>query len=161
MRSTNEPARVMNHSIEVSQEAVVGGLPSAVRADTMSTMSDGRKYLVNTQKAVSETIDGETIIIHLETGSYYSLNPSGTALWNAILGGRLVPAGNEAIDAFMERLVNEELVIQEPSVTDGAVEDASSFPNPEIEKYEDMQEMLLADPIHDVDTAGWPKLKEE
>jgi hypothetical protein len=26
-----------------------------------------------------------------------------------------------------------------------------------LNKYSDMQELLLLDPIHDVDDAGWPK----
>jgi hypothetical protein len=30
---------------------------------------------------------------------------------------------------------------------------------PTIQRYEDMQAMLLADPIHDVDQSGWPTLK--
>jgi hypothetical protein len=32
-----------------------------------------------------------------------------------------------------------------------------SFNLPLLHKYSDMQELLLLDPIHDVDDAGWPK----
>jgi hypothetical protein len=32
-----------------------------------------------------------------------------------------------------------------------------SFNPPLLHKYSDMQELLLLDPIHDVDEAGWPK----
>jgi hypothetical protein len=32
-----------------------------------------------------------------------------------------------------------------------------SFNPPLLNKYSDMQELLLLDPIHDVDEAGWPK----
>ena len=32
-----------------------------------------------------------------------------------------------------------------------------SFNPPSLNKYSDMQELLLLDPIHDVDEAGWPK----
>lgn len=31
------------------------------------------------------------------------------------------------------------------------------FNPPSLNKYSDMQELLLLDPIHDVDDAGWPK----
>jgi hypothetical protein len=31
------------------------------------------------------------------------------------------------------------------------------FNPPSLHKYSDMQELLLLDPIHDVDDAGWPK----
>jgi hypothetical protein len=30
---------------------------------------------------------------------------------------------------------------------------------PVLEKYTDMQELLLLDPIHDVEEAGWPKAR--
>ena len=29
-----------------------------------------------------------------------------------------------------------------------------------MEKYDDMQELLLLDPIHEVDEAGWPVKKD-
>ena len=36
-----------------------------------------------------------------------------------------------------------------------------SFNAPALQKYSDMQELLLLDPIHDVDEAGWPKPNPE
>ena len=39
---------------------------------------------VNTGQVMSETIDGETIIIHLGTGSYYSLQQAGADIWSAV-----------------------------------------------------------------------------
>jgi hypothetical protein len=30
-----------------------------------------------------------------------------------------------------------------------------------LERYTDMQELLLLDPIHDVDQTGWPRRKGE
>lgn len=39
-----------------------------------------------------------------------------------------------------------------PSDDDGAAE----FPAPRLERYTDMQDLLLLDPIHDVDERGWP-----
>ena len=126
-------------------------------------MSQAKKYLINSQRAISETIDGETIIIHLETGSYYSMNPDATALWSALISGSLIPASEKNIADFMKKLADEGLVVEVPesSGASESVANASLFPNPKIEKYEDMQEMLLADPIHDVETAGWPNLKKE
>jgi hypothetical protein len=124
-------------------------------------MSESKKYFINSHKAISETIDGETIIINLETGSYYSMNPAGTALWNAIVKAASIPVGEPAIAGFMQNLLDEGLVLESDSSSDEIVEDVSMFLDPRIEKYEDMQEMLLADPIHDVETAGWPNLKKE
>ncbi len=36
-----------------------------------------------------------------------------------------------------------------------------SFCLPIIEKYTDLEELLLLDPIHEVDESGWPKQKSE
>jgi hypothetical protein len=31
-----------------------------------------------------------------------------------------------------------------------------SFTHPQLQKYTDMQELLLLDPIHEVEESGWP-----
>ena len=120
-----------------------------------------KKYLINSQKAISETIDKETIIINLETGSYYSMNHAGTEIWNTITRGAPIPVGEKSIMDFMETLKTEGLVFEGDVVPGEFSGDMSVLSNPTIEKFEDMQEMLLADPIHDVESAGWPNLKQD
>src|SRR5690349_12942028 len=41
-------------------------------------------YAINESKAISETLEGETIIVNLENGTYYSVNETGSILWNLI-----------------------------------------------------------------------------
>ena len=41
-------------------------------------------FRVNHPQVVCETIDGEVVIVNLETGSYYSLLNTGAAVWNGI-----------------------------------------------------------------------------
>lgn len=123
-------------------------------------MNQAKTYTINTSKAISETLDGETIIINLETGSYYSMNPAGTALWSAIASGKTIPTDNPIIANFLTMLATDGL-ITETEAQNNELADTTVFANPNIEKYTDMQEMLLADPIHDVETAGWPNLKKE
>ena len=36
-----------------------------------------------------------------------------------------------------------------------------SFEAPILHKYTDMQDLLLLDPIHEVDEAGWPSVKPD
>ncbi len=123
-------------------------------------MNSASTYRINHKKAISETLDGETIIINLETGTYYSMNPSGTALWNAIAAGQAIPVDDPTILNFIEFLKSDGL-IEESAIAGTTVADTAQFVNPHAEKYTDMQEMLLADPIHDVDDAGWPNLKKD
>ena len=116
------------------------------------------------------------IIIHLLVGSYYSLTGTGADIWASIANGRgraetLAVLEQrydadatllaDAVDDLVERLAEEELL--EPAV-DGAPAPPSSGPNgqripfvgPELEKYTDMQDFLLVDPIHEADATGWP-----
>ena len=46
-----------------------------------------------------------------------------------------------------------------PSAIENAVAVKQPFEAPILNKYNDMQELLLLDPIHDVDEAGWPNTK--
>jgi len=41
-------------------------------------------FEVNEPMVISETIDGETVIINLIKGSYYHLKHSGAAIWSGI-----------------------------------------------------------------------------
>lgn len=42
------------------------------------------KYVVNSDAAAWRIVDGEAVIINLETTHYYSLNESGTFVWNLL-----------------------------------------------------------------------------
>jgi hypothetical protein len=125
---------------------------------------------------VHETIDGETILIHMGTGTYYSVEGAGSDIWNLAAAGHpkqeiverlaerygadrdLVTQGVEALTA---ELIDEELLISSPNGAREPVElaalDGGEFAAPVLAKYTDMQEFMLVDPLHDVDlAAGWP-----
>jgi hypothetical protein len=134
-------------------------------------------YIINTARAISETIDSETIIINLDTGNYYSMNESATLMWQQLSTAQTVDslvsyylgmfdASKDmvqiAIKETIDSLVQEQLIIETTDMVTAPQSTTTSkkvFVAPKIEKYDDMQEMLLADPIHDVDESGWPKLK--
>jgi hypothetical protein len=137
-------------------------------------------YGTNPQ-VIHETIEGETIIIDLASGTYYSLQGSGPEIWNLVAAGepataivdRLTHADGAprdvvepAVDAFLGELQRERLVAPiEPSAAatrEAVVElsrngHGSAFSPPKLEKYTDMQDIILLDPVHQVDDArGWP-----
>lgn len=147
-------------------------------------MSDSNKetyYVVNRSKVLSEELDGETIIINLETGNYYSMNKAGSALWGLLqdrrsyrtilthLSARADAEAGEfktSLDDALSLLKRDGLVLE--SESGNTAEPAPNGPDEggtletvSITKYEDMQEMLLADPIHDVDKTGWPGVKPD
>jgi hypothetical protein len=77
----------------------------------------------------------------------------------------------EAVNHLIKQLVEEKIIICETSddgsESDRAVQEKtaesakkSSFEFPVLQKYTDMEDMLLLDPIHDVDETGWPNLQK-
>lgn len=119
-----------------------------------------KTYEINPLRAISETLDNETIVINLENGSYYSMNRAGSAVWNALLEGVPLPMTNPSVIDFLSLLEKEGLITATDG-TAGAGEELIIDEAPSFERYDDMQQMLLADPIHDVDTMGWPKMKDQ
>ncbi len=140
-----------------------------------------QRFRINTPTVTHETIDGEAVIINLDSGNYYSLIESGSFIWSII--GRGASAnevqdlvqqtyqGNAAdidrgVQELLAQLQQENLIV--PIDGAPAVELANALPSnnghekplfnaPSLNKFSDMQELLLLDPIHDVDEAGWPK----
>ena len=134
------------------------------------------RFRANSPYVISETIQGETIIIHLTTGTYYSLQGSGAEVWDAIAGGasaaeiaadlsaRYGVASAEAepmVVSLLDDLQAEELVVASDATareTDPITEPAvGPFVAPTLSKYTDMQDLVLLDPVHEVGDAGWPE----
>lgn len=137
------------------------------------------RYRINTPNVVSDVIDGEVVIVNLESGSYYSLRKVGASLWKLIEAGASIDeaasvlaaasGGSEsdvvaAVAPVVDDLLSEGLVVIATELDSvGAlpsVEHTGGFEAPRLERYDEMQEMLLYDPIHDVDETGWPNLPE-
>ena len=141
-------------------------------------MNQGDRYRINSPSIVNETIDGEAVMINLDTGSYYSADKVGAVIWAWIDEGRSVgeilsllcerydgaPADIEpAALAFIQKLSSESLIVRTDAPTQAPTPPATErmpFAAPTLERYDDMKDLLLADPIHDVDTKGWPHRPE-
>jgi hypothetical protein len=157
-------------------------------------MQDGQ-LRINAPQVVHETIDGETILIHLGTGVYYSLEGTGAVIWELLAGGASTgeivahalvryDADGEvlraAVGSLIGELTAEGLIVLLPPGAEApgpagdasaagdsapAAENATSAPRvpfsaPTLNRYTDMQQFMLVDPIHDVEEqAGWPHVK--
>lgn len=141
------------------------------------------RYLVNTAQVINEVIDGEAIMINLATGTYYSLDRVGGDVWALLeaatppdqivaeLGRRYNGAEQkirQGVDDLLTRLCEENLVIPchaaEPVGTASlspAPTTRPPFELPRLEKFTDMQDLILLDPVHEVDSRGWPHLPNE
>jgi hypothetical protein len=103
--------------------------------------------------AVSDTIGHDTIVINIKSGAYYALTESGAKTWADVQNGEVSPEGLVAVSVFVkEGLLEFDGAL--PELGESSVSSSDLF-----EKYTDMESLLLADPIHEVDEQGWPKLK--
>ena len=141
------------------------------------------RYTVDRNKVVYETIEGEAILIHLETGFYYSLDGSGSEIWDLAAGGRTrdeitaglrqrydAPPGavEDGVASLVGRLLEEGLIVESEGSDNGSAPLSTSddlgdgsgrteFVEPVLHRYTDMADFMLVDPIHEVGEAGWPQ----
>ena len=138
------------------------------------------RFRVASPDVMHEAIDGEVIVINLVSGNYYSLRGSGADVWALIhepasraevveaLASRYDSAQSDldqAVSSFVDELREEGLVAD---VADDAplradalallTEDGQkqAFQAPKLEKYTDLQDLVLLDPVHQVTETGWP-----
>jgi len=128
-------------------------------------------YEVCGPSVVGEVIDGEAIIMDLRSGAYYSTDGVGGAIWKAIEDGAshrqlmgFARAGSEdEVAGFIEELLTRGLIRMAPAASaEPAVEDfGAAYRRPVLAVHEDMQDLIMLDPIHDVNEMGWPTRKVE
>jgi hypothetical protein len=145
------------------------------------------RYKPAGQDVVSEEIDGEVIIVNLNNGNYYSLAQSAAVIWAAIqehatlqeMQNRLylrysgeTSAINHSLDELINALEAEQLIVREAASEPGPETTASAteaeqpdhkevFLPPIFERFTDMEDLLLLDPVHETeDDKGWPHAKE-
>lgn len=128
-------------------------------------------YRINDPDVVSEEFDGEFLVLDLAKGTYFSFHESGNLVWRALLSGHspaaisdaLDDAGNkhkQGADQLIQRILDLGLVRAEASAAaDGKLltEVATIDSEPALSAFDDLADLILADPIHDVDAeTGWP-----
>src|SRR5271166_3731899 len=126
-----------------------------------------RSYSLNDPPNISEMIDGEVMIINLESGSYFSVTGAGAAIWPQLIAGSdldslatileaafdvtAAVAGYE-LSGFVDRLVGEGILRQRdpagaPSATAiGPHGQTRSYQGFGLERFDDMRGLLVVDP---------------
>jgi hypothetical protein len=136
------------------------------------------RYRINAPQVISETVGDETMIVNLSTGHYFNLRDAGIDVWARITQGssvsetvadleRRYDAPTEEMAAAVRGLVAEleqeglivprgDEEVEETAVPDAADGERRPFTMPALAKFTDMQDIILLDPVHEVDTRGWP-----
>lgn len=137
-------------------------------------------YRINAPRVVHEFLDGEVIAIDFETGSYYSLRGVAAGIWCQLAKGsneqQLVDSlvtrfelDNDTVTrevtTFLRELIENALLLEVEEGVEGfdiTVEFSglTRYSPPQLNKFSDMEQLLLLDPIHEVDeVVGWPLKK--
>lgn len=145
-------------------------------------MSQNQQFQVNASHVVYEVFNDEILAINLDKGTYYSLRGSGSQIWSMMLAGATSATITKAfsgahgadpteveneVERFLAQLVDHELIAPStaprPEVTGPALpaSGGQAFQPPLVEIFTDMQDLLLLDPVHEADDAGWPVKKQE
>ena len=104
---------------------------------------------------ISDTIDDLVIVIHINSGAYYSLTKTSSVIWAKIEANE---NEFEAIEMkYIKGFVDEKILIVQESLDTIVPIEFSELAT----KYTDMEELFLGDPIHGVDEQGWPAIKLE
>lgn len=126
---------------------------------------------INEPDVVFQAFDDEVVLINLVVGKYYSTSKVGADVLGMAAAGASLPKIQELLEGrwdvvldvsgFLLQLVTEGLLV--PSMTPDT--STEKFPprdpkllwvEPKLDTHDDMQALLLLDPIHDVSEQGWP-----
>jgi hypothetical protein len=136
------------------------------------------QYRSNGPRFVDESVDGEALIMDMVTGTYYTCLGPATIAWDALKRGvepgdvaSMIATMYEAdaaaverdLDAFVAELVQEEMLVARDGAPASAPVEPPPAPAPagpyapmRIERYTDLADLILLDPVQDVSGAGWP-----
>ena len=142
----------------------------------------GARFRLNQPPVVAEAIDGEVMIINLDSGAYYSVSGAGALVWKRLVEGETTAAlvadalsrfdvdgatlaGD--VDRFVADLVTEGVLVPIDDASDAQREQRTdsrgaarlpkaTYDGLRFERYDDMRALLVVDPVHEVGEFGWP-----
>lgn len=137
-------------------------------------------YKLNDEKMFFDMSEDQAIVIDSTSGTYYAMNMLASFTFDFLAKGADIQALTDALqklpgcpddiqtrlESYVARLLASEILITDDTTSfDGAIEAAPLWfmegTDFSLESYEDMADLILADPVHDVDVEfGWPVLKE-
>jgi hypothetical protein len=140
-------------------------------------MDQNLRLEINGPHVVAQVIEGEVVAINMDSGCYFSMRDSASDIWSLVSEGWTMDETVAALGhrylgepgviyaeafRFVQELLDEQLLRPGTAAAPGPVEsDASSHTlkallPPVLERFTDMEDLLLLDPVHDVGGEGWP-----
>ena len=139
-------------------------------------MENLRRYNIYDNNIISDVFGEEVVLVNLESGVYYSLRYSAAQIWIRLINqyspteivvdliqiykvdeNDLISDINLFFTQLLEvKIIKIALETEKKSIEFNSKEILVPYTSPVLETFSDMQEILLLDPVHDVDKAGWP-----
>jgi hypothetical protein len=136
-----------------------------------------QRFVINTAHVSSEIFGDEAVVVNFMTGKYFGMTGSAPVIWKLFetpvsyddVTGMLDGLNGQTeeiigqVKTFIDTLLQENLVIDagvtNPDNTQSTTVkiDTDKWQAPILEIYDDLQELIVLDPIHDADPErGWP-----
>jgi hypothetical protein len=139
------------------------------------------EFTINTSSVVFERLNGEVIIISNQNGKYYSLGYTASDIWYLIQTSvssslwlknladyyqEIPDSAEDEVKKFVDDLLSENLIKSSEAAFGELqllLEDnpRGKWSCPELLIFDDLQDLLLVDPIHDTGEEGWPFASRE
>ncbi|OWY61491.1 hypothetical protein B7486_63500 [cyanobacterium TDX16] len=131
----------------------------------------------NDTQVVFDVFDGEVMAVRNDTGTYYSMQGAAGLAWQAFVAGLDVDATarlladafgqpedevREHVRAFAASVLDAQLLLEGDATAPGPAPATTAtdepYQAPVLQAFTDMQDLLLFDPIHEVEPTGWPQV---
>jgi hypothetical protein len=128
------------------------------------------RYAVAGPDIVFENFGGDLVVLNIATGRYFGFNAQAAKVWEAMIAGAgpsdIVALGVDAaaLEGFVNTLVEHAIVVPAAGGTEAVPAHVATAiaadPNaPTVDVFDDLADLIVADPIHDADEdQGWPRL---
>ncbi|TYL91654.1 PqqD family protein [Bradyrhizobium rifense] len=127
---------------------------------------------------ISQQFDSEVVLANYQNGVYYNLDGSAAQIWLGLKLNRTVEEIGRALAAATDGDVTSitqqvqafvDSMLAEGLIANGAADARSEAPietwtpmlsgafvAPEFQRFDNLRELLLMDPVHDAGEEGWP-----
>jgi hypothetical protein len=132
------------------------------------------RFVPRSRDVASEDFDGEFVVLDLKSGKYFSLLDGSAIVWKGLMSGHSattlcarLPADDprrNAVASLLTSLMDHGLIVVATAPVADPADDlaailAASTGGFEVEMFDDLADLLVADPVHDVDEeTGWPAM---
>jgi len=136
-------------------------------------MTNKRAFRIRDEHVSVERLSGDVIAVNLSSGTYFSLSGVAADIWSAFTSGAPEdkcaealetvygsPLPMDEVDALLRECMRYELIeAVAPSAAVVELPDdcqRQAWSPPALEVFDDLQDLILVDPIHDTSALGWP-----